>query len=225
MSDELRVYEQTLTVAQNNRAQAIKQTRYSPWRMGLYVTGSLALDLAPLAAGIGGYQYDGWWMWGLFGLLGSVLLLPFPVLVIVWVVDATLVERERLRTEKSDLRPLMVSNVGNAPALEAPGGLRPGILVNGSVMAPLATLSTDKARLKSACLLLVRAGAERGSWTRAAIAEGVDAMMPGELWDLASPELQRLGYFWSKPGKGGGLRPSDKMYTVAQIIERLEVAQ
>lgn len=221
MSDELRVYEQTLVRLNDNHASAVRRTRYNPWRLGVYVSLASAL---PLAAGLGGYQLQG----QLGAVVGLVLALPVPFFVLLYAVDGLRVEHQRMVAERQllmdgpRLPELPVSTSDPVPTSEE-SPLRPGLLVNGSVVSPLPTLSAEKARLKAACLKLVRAGSERGSWTRAAIAEGVDQMLTGDEWDLASPALQAWGYFWNKPGKGGGLRPSDKL-TVAQIIERLEAA-
>lgn len=222
MNDDLmRTYEQTLAKINENHASAVRSTRYNPWRLGVYV--SLALAALPAALVIG-HQVQG----QLGAVIGLALALPIPFFVILYAYDGVQVEHQRMVAERNLLvyGPVLpespvVSTGGNSPASEP---LRPGLVQDGQVVARAPQLSREKVFLKNACLKLCRAGKERGSWARSALAEGSDAMMSGEEWDAASPWLQANGYFMVKAGRGGGLMPVPGK-DVDETIRLLEVAQ
>jgi hypothetical protein len=208
-------YEQTLVSIHREHAANVARSHYNPWRLGLYVTLSLA---APIIAGVGGFFTTGW----LLAAVAAFLAIPLPVFVVLWAIDAGLVEHERLKHEKLSMSAGPALPRPAAPAVETK--LRPGLLQNGKVVPAAPVLSPDLAHLRDVCVQLVRLGSERGTWARSALAEGPDAPMTGEDWDLASPQLQDLGFFWVKPGRGGGLQPV-KGKEIAETIARLEAAR
>lgn len=210
-----RTYEQTLVSIHREHAASVAHPHYNPWRLGVYVTLSLS---APIVAGTVGWIAWGW----LLAVVAAVLAVPLPFFVVLWAWDAGLVERERMKRE--------LLSLSAGPALPRPPmpdvetKLRPGLLQNGQVVPPAPLMSPELAHLREACIQLARLGDKRGMWSRAALAEGPSAPMKGEDWDLASPQLQDMGFFWVKPGRGGGLQPlPDK--PIAETIARLEAAR
>lgn len=222
---DMRAYDLVLveTRDREKRRAELRGQRSSPWMMGLWASAALVL---PCIAWVAAW----WWIepadllhWAVTLAIGAPLL-PITFLVLLGVYDRALFEHTYLVKAKDSLDSAptaAVSTSGIAPTSAA--GLRPGIKQDGEIVSPAPRPDPAKLKLIAACVKLARAGVERGSWTRAAIAEGPDAMMPGDEWDLASPELQRVGYFYNKAGKGGGLRPVEHM-PIAEIIKRLEVA-
>jgi len=217
MNDSPTHYEQTLVSINREHAARVDRSHYNPWRLGLYVTLSLA---APIIAGVGGWFFTSGFFWP---ALAAIIVIPLPVFVVLWAIDAGLVEHERLKHEKLSM--------GAGPALPRPAApaavetkLRPGLLQNGEVVPRAPVLTPELAHLRDVCVQLVRLGADRGTWARSALAEGPDAPMSGEDWDLASPQLQELGFFWVKPGRKGGLQPIQGK-PIGEIIARLEAAR
>lgn len=212
-------FDQTLVSMHREHAANVARSHYNPWRLGLYVTVSLA---APIIAGLGGMFFKTGWV---LAAVAALLVIPLPLFVVLWAVDAGLVEHERLKNEKLSMSTgpaLPHQPAANVEASRAQ--LRPGILANGKMVSPADVLSPELAHLRDVCVQLVRAGSERGAWSRSALAEGPGAPMTGEDWDLASPQLQDLGFFWVKPGRNGGLRPAPGK-EIKEIIARLEAAR
>jgi len=208
-------YDQTLVSIHREHAANVARSHYNPWRLGVYVTFSLT---APIAAGVIGFIAWGW----LLAAVAALLLIPLPVFVVLWAIDAGLVEHERLHRE---LLSLSAAPGLPRPAAPAPDAkLRPGLLQNGQVVPPAPIIAPELEHLRDVCLQLVRLGSERGTYARSVLAEGPAAPMKGEDWDLASPQLQDLGFFWVKPGRSGGLQPV-KGKEIPEIIARLEAAR
>lgn len=211
-------FDQTLVSMHREHAANVRRSHYNPWRLGLYVTLSLA---APILAG------GAAWLSRESVLLAATaifLAVPLPLFVVLWAVDAGLVEHERLKNEKLSMSQAPGLPRPPAPVVAADVKLRPGQLHNGRMLPPAEVLSPERVHLRDVCLQLVRAGSERGAWARSALAEGPAAPMRGEDWDLASPQLQELGFFWVKPGRNGGLQPV-KGKEISEIIARLEAAR
>ncbi len=215
------LYEQTVVKINATHDSAVRARRYNPWGLGLSLAASLAF---PILAALAGYQVGG----QLGACLAAGVSLPVPVLVTVYAIDGMRVEHQRMVAERTLLMngpalplPPALSSVG-APA--APVKLMPGLVQNGNVVAQEPKLSPDVTWLRNACLRLLRGGQVRGAYTRSALAEEPDALMSGEQWDAASPELQRLGYCYVKAGKGGGLLLTPGK-DVDECIKLVEVAR
>lgn len=218
-------YAGALNLALRQRAQEIKNTRYSPWRLAAYVIGALATPCVLAGATFTGYWYTSQSAWLLIGVPASLLSLPLPFLVVIWVGYAWQIERQRLIAEKEQLCGAPSLPVPPAPATAPaqPAHLQPGIVANGRVVARAPEPSAERVWLRNACLKHLRLGQKLGKWTRSELAEGDGAPMSGPEWDASSPELQHLGYLWNKPGKGGGLQPVPGK-DLNEAIARLEVA-
>jgi hypothetical protein len=196
----------------DNRRQAVRSVRYSPWRLGAYVTLALA---APIAAGTVAFFAAG----GYVAVLAFILALPVTVAVVIWTWDAFLVERQRLQCEKLTMQqgPELPT-----PEVEAPPEsveLRPGFPIDGEMISPVEVVRPEIAALRDDCLAFVRAGMRRSGWSRSKIAEGPDKLLTPTRWDRASKELQRLGYF--KQG-AAGLEPARDLN---DVVKRLEAAR
>jgi len=209
------VYEQTLVRMHREHAANVARSHYNPWRLGLYVTLSLA---APIIVGVGGFFTTGFF----WAAIAALLAIPLPLFVVLWAVDAGLVEHERLKHEKLSLS--AAPGLPRPPAPAPESKLRPGLMQNGRITPPAPVVAPELAHLRAVCVQLVREGSERGTWARSVLAEGPGAPMRGEDWDLASPQLQELGFFWVKPGRKGGLQPIQGK-PIAEIIARLEAAR
>lgn len=216
-------YDLTLTTAGKPERTDVRRTRYNPWLIGLQISASLVL---PFAVGqiAGELTADAVKVW-----LAALASVPISALVILWSIDATLVEHQRLRSEQSQVKragePVRPPAPPTAPAAALPRRhLRPGYLMAGEIVSPAAVLEPAMATLQADCLALVKLGAERGTWARSAIAEGPDAPMKGEAWDRASRELQDLQLFYVKAGRNGGLQPMPGK-PIAETVARLEAAR
>ena len=222
MNEPLQVNEFSVSAAINKeRASAVRFTRYNPWQLGLYVTGSLAV---PVVAVIVSYQLVGW-----LGLLAALFALPVPLFVILWAVDALMVEHQRLIAERLQLKRAGEVHTPQLPTPEPAmvatrRHLRLGYSQDGRIVPPAAPTDPAMDRLRALCLKLVKLGAPADNWARSALAEGPGAGMRGEEWDAASVELQDLDLFIVKAGRGGGLRPKPGR-ELADIVARLEVAR
>lgn len=210
-------YDLTATAPTVRRADPSIQ-RYDPWRLGLYVTAAVAMPLA--VGGIGWY-----WLGGQAWLLGA-LPVPVSIFLSLWSLDAWLVEHARLRAERQSWNepPVAPTTPHEAPAPELRQHLRLGLAQNGRIVAPSDDMDPALVALRAKCLTLARAGVERRTWSRSALAEGEGAVMSGQDWDEASAELQHLGLFEVKAGRGGGLRPA-RPDNLEHDLARLEVAR
>jgi hypothetical protein len=217
MNDEAprRLYEQTVVAITRDHAASVQRARYNPWRLGVYVTLALA---APIALGEVGLAVRGF----LAAALLALLAIPVPVFVILWAIDAGLVEHARLRSEK------LLLTVGPAlppaPTLADDADpeeveLRPGYPIDGVMTAPAEGARPEVVDLRDDCLAFVRAGMRRSGWSRSKIAEGSARLLSPSAWDRASRELQRLGFFRTGPA---GLEPARDL---GDVIARLEAAR
>jgi len=225
MSDvpQPQTFELAVSAAINKeRADSVKFTRYNPWRLGLYVTGSLFVPVAAAAVGVLAVG------WG--GSLIGLTVLPVPIFVMLWAVEAALVEHQRLVAERAQLRraggehlvPTAAASPA-APMVATRKHLKLGYLHNGVMTAPASPPDPGMQRLRKICLQLAQLGSDGNNWSRSALAEGPNARMGAEDWDAASAELQALGLFEVKAGRGGGLRPAAGR-DLADSLARLEMA-
>lgn len=206
-------------------AEQAQGRRYNWYVLAGTLAGSWLLVV--LAAFVGfdfGVRAAGavWHFWPWFFLaVGLLLTVPGAVLLTAFCTRAMWVELSRMDAEiglfQGDLPEIVIRQSPDDSHLQ------PGIVFDGEqTVSPIPHLSPSKRALRDACLALIQHGITKGKFTRSALAEGEGAVMAGDAWDMASPELQRHGWFVAD---NKGLRPALHFeHRLEEVILRLENA-